>query len=69
MFCHNFTGRHRNKPDDTVSLNGYIGDTYMMTELVLPGIALEETIKIDIATVKPGAVVLRLQATDSYFLF
>jgi len=38
---------------DLVALGGYIGGADVMTELVLPGIALKEAIEVDIPATKP----------------
>ena len=61
------TGDSR-KTYDSVSLNGDIGCTNVVSKLILAGVALEEAIKVDISTVKFGSIIPGFQSPNANFV-
>ena len=57
---YHFATRYCHKTCDAIAKDGNIGDTDVMTELVLPRIALKETVQIDIPAMEPRPVIPRL---------
>jgi hypothetical protein len=48
--------------DRSAVVDCHVGRADMMAKLVLPGVAQEESVELDVAGLEPGPVVLRLQA-------
>ncbi len=63
-----FTTGNCHKPGDMVALDGDISSSYVVTELILPGIALKELVQIDIPAMKSQAVTQGFQAACADFL-
>jgi hypothetical protein len=57
VFHLEMSGRHRCVPDDPVCLHGDVGCADMVTELILAGVLVKETVKILVAGSKPGPFV------------
>jgi hypothetical protein len=66
--CREFTAGHGGASDDLIAPNGNIGHTDVVSELVLPGVALEEAVKVDVAAMESGLIVPVLESPDADFL-
>ncbi len=65
LLCNHLPAGDGYKTGDIVALDGDIGRADVVSKLILSGVALKESIEVDIPTAKSRSVVPGLQPTDA----
>ena len=67
LFCNHLSAGDGDKTYNSIPMDGDIGCSDMVSKLILPRVALEKAIEIDISTAKFGSVVPGFQSPDANF--